>query len=114
MRKRHIIITALLLAVCTLLSACSQATQTAQTAADTPAPPASTEGAVSETEKITAPATTEAPATTSEPETEAPPPEEDKSLNYDDMKAMWLSQFDLNSVYTGTRGQRVIFIPNPD
>ncbi len=27
-------------------------------------------------------------------------------LNYDNMKAMWLSQFDLNSVYTSSGGQR--------
>ena len=105
MKKPHIIITALILAVCASLCACSRAADTVQTAAATAAAPGSTGEAVSGTEYITEAAAT-VPETTAEPETEAPPPEEDTTLNYDGMKAMWLSQFDLNKVYTGARGQR--------
>ncbi len=51
----------------------------------------------------TPPVTTTEPVTT-EPVT--PPDEPRKVLNYDNMKAMWISQFDLNSVYTASGKQR--------
>ena len=105
MKKPHIIITVLLLAVCAVLASCTPAsTEVTQAATESAAAPDTVTEAPAETEIITE-APTEA-ATTAEPETEAPPAEVKKALNYDNVKAMWLSQFDLNGVYTGTRGQR--------
>ncbi len=57
-------------------------------------------------ETTKAPETTKKPETTKAPETTAPPEEVRKVLNYDNMKAMWISQYDLNSVYTDSGRQR--------
>ena len=102
--SKKTIITALFLVLCTVLSACAPAVS-----ADTE--PATVIQTAAPTEKVTEaptePATEpQTEAVTTEASTEAPPEEENKALNYSDMKAMWLSQFDLNGVYTGTRGQR--------
>ena len=54
------------------------------------------------------PETTKTPETTKAPEIMLPnfPKEERDVLNYDDMKAMWISQFDMKSVYCVGTSQR--------
>ncbi len=62
----------------------------------------------------TVPVTTTAPVTTTVPVTAAPlltpvptcPDEGRETVNYDDLKAMWLSQYDLTYIYTENKVQR--------
>ncbi|MBQ3870772.1 MAG: family 10 glycosylhydrolase, partial [Clostridia bacterium] len=102
--KRKYAITALLLVLCALMCACAQP---ASVTTDEPETSATQEETETVTETPTEPPS-EPPteAVTAEAVTEEPPEEENMALNYTDMKAIWLSQFDLNGVYTGTRGQR--------
>ncbi len=60
------------------------------------------------TEEVTASAATTAEETTEEATTEKmeTPTNPYTPLNYEDMKAMWLSQFDMNSVYCSSGSQR--------
>ena len=60
---------------------------------------AETETTAEITEKETEPVT--------ETETEAPPPEEeDKTVNYKDVKALWISQYDMSNIYVSGGKQR--------
>ena len=85
--KKIKISVSLLLLLALLLPGCTE--PAAVTTADT------TEALAESTAEITE---TTAPATeTTQPETDDP--EEYKALNYDDVKALWISQFDMSSVY---------------
>ncbi len=94
--KKLLTLTYLLLLVCILLCACNGAGDQTNDAADgSDATAAATDATEKKTEK----------------QTEKEPEDDDmtggyKVLNYDDMKAMWLSQFDLQSVYTSGGTQR--------
>ena len=83
-----------------LLCSCSTVPADARTAAPETVP-------VSSPETETAATTETEPVTETEPETgQQQPHEEKKYVNYPDMKALWISQFDMSGVYVSGGKQR--------
>ena len=76
-----------------VLCSCSAAPDSVPAAAETTEE--ETAAAVTEEETETQSNTEAAETETEEPETEP----EKKALNYTDMKALWISQFDMSSIY---------------
>ena len=98
MKKTAALILAALLILSAVLASC-ESQPAVVTVTDQPTEPAGTV-----TEEETETETETDPVT--ESETEADPGPEDTVLNYDDVKALWISQFDMSSVYTSGGKQR--------
>ncbi len=109
----------LIIIVCLLLSSCTQ-TQENNTDHSSPTdnPNAVSSNIPDSSEKTgtsahnTTDTTTSSPESTTTPITQSTPPSVTpiqptrEVLNYDDMKAVWMSQFDLNAIYTNDGSQR--------
>ncbi len=110
--KKMITMVALILAISIALISCTVPNDPPENSTDDSADSSSAENSAHETgaggNECTAEVTTIGDITTMGDVTDvvAPPYDEGGVLNYDDMKAMWLSQYDLNNVYSTDGSQR--------